>query len=337
MINFNDVSIKPRRSDIASRSEVNIFRAFGSKPKNGMMNFHRPVCPVIVANMDTCGTMAMAKALYPYRIMTALHKYYSVEKLAEWYKNEIESQLTFYSMGISDDDLAKFEAVRTMAGTQFEKQVRIDVANGYMTKFLDFIKRFKEKYPDVFVLAGNVCTPEGCEDIIEAGANGVVCGIGNGSLCLTSNKAGIGVPQLKVILDCAPVCRDLNAYMVSDGGIRSPADICKALVAGADFVMIGGLFMGYEENEGQWKYDTSRMTKTALKCYGMSSKTANDKYNGGMKEYRTSEGREEWIPYKGPVAQIAQDIHGSIASCGAYTNCKNVEEFKNLELVRISS
>jgi GMP reductase len=344
-LSFSDVTIKPELTDVDSRSKVKVVK--------GNKGFH--CSPVIVSNMDTCGTITMAKALYPYRVQVCLHKYYSQEQILEWFKDEY-STYSIYSMGISNNDLDKFEDTQNKLPNLWKiLSVRLDVANGYMRKFHEFIKIFKDKYPCINVLAGNVCTPEGCEAIIKAGADGVVCGIGNGSLCLTSNKAGIGIPQMSVCIECGQACHELGKVMVSDGGVKQICDIPKALTR-ADYVMCGGLFMGYDECEGEWKHKTETRWITtrnsvgmieskeipvltdereALYCYGMSSKAANDKYNGGMKEYRTSEGKENWIPYKGKVETLIKDINGSLTSACAYTNCFSVDGLFGKELIEL--
>ena len=221
--------------------------------------------------------------LSKYQFFVALHKFIEEDRLVNFFNNP-ESQNSFYTLGLNDD-LEKLDRIK--ASSKYLNKINLDVANGYMYSFLDYIKKTRQRYPNFIIMAGNVATPEGVENIIKAGADIAKCGIAN--------------------------------------GCKSPADICKALGSGSHFVMAGGLFAGTDECESEWKEEND--SKKML-MYGMSSKVANDKYCGGLKSYRASEGRESWVDYKGPVEDIAIDIRGGVASCCTYTNTKNLENLK---------
>jgi GMP reductase len=316
-LDFSDVLIKPKPTELKSRSEVNLEVSYLGKHSNRVITGF----PVIVANMSCVATIAMAKALYKYQFFVALHKFITESELIKFYNQE-ESRNSFYTIGINDD-LSKLNNV--IKQSKYLNKICLDVANGYMYNFLDYIKKIRQKYPNFTIMAGNVATPEGVENIIKAGADIAKCGIGNGNFCETRNKAGVGYKQFSVAVECGQAANELNALCCSDGGCKSPADICKALGAGSHFVMTGSLFAGCAECDSEWKEENG--IKKML-MYGMSSRVANEKYCGGLKEYRSAEGREGWVEYKGSAEHVAIDIRGGVASCCTYTNTKNLENLK---------
>ena len=316
-LDFNDVLIKPKPTELKSRSEANLEVSYLCKHANRVITGF----PVIVANMSCVGTIPMAMKLSKYQFFVALHKFIEEDRLVNFFNNP-ESQNSFYTLGLNDD-LEKLDRIK--ASSKYLNKINLDVANGYMYSFLDYIKKIRQRYPNFIIMAGNVATPEGVENIIKAGADIAKCGIANGGHCETKNKTGIGYKQFSVSVECGQAAIELNALCCSDGGCKSPADICKALGSGSHFVMAGGLFAGTDECESEWKEEND--SKKML-MYGMSSKVANDKYCGGLKSYRASEGRESWVDYKGPVEDIAIDIRGGVASCCTYTNTKNLENLK---------
>jgi len=311
-LDFDDVYIKPIPTELSSRSEVNLNISYITKhSKKNITGL-----PVLVANMDKIATVRMANVLYKYGIGVCIHKHCDQDLLIDFLESP-ESQYSFITHGIKDD-------INTLKQLKPEK-ICLDVANGYMYSFLDYVKNVRAIFPDSIIMAGNVCTPEGVENIIKAGADIVKCGIAQGGKCDTKNKAGVGYKQLSVAMECGQAANELNALCCSDGGTKSPGDICKALGAGSHFVMCGSMFFGYEENDTEW--EETKNGKRML-SYGMSSKTANDKFYGGLKNYRTSEGKEEYVNYKGSVKDLAQDIRGGMASACTYTNTKNLENLK---------
>ncbi len=316
-LDFSDVLIKPKPTELRSRNEVNLDVSYLCKHANRAITGF----PVIVANMSCVGTIPMAKALYPYKFFVALHKFVDEDNLTDFF-NMPESQNSFYTIGLNDD-LEKLD--RIIKKSVYLNKINLDVANGYMYSFLDFVKKIRNKYPDFILMAGNVATPEGVENIIKAGADIAKCGIGNGGHCETRTKAGVGYKQFSVSVECGQAANELNALSCSDGGCKSPSDICKALASGSHFVMAGGMFAGTDECESEWKEENG--VKKML-MFGMSSRVANEKYCGGLKSYRAAEGKESWVHHKGSVCEIAVDIRGGVASCCTYTNTKNLENLK---------
>ena len=324
-LGFDDVSILPQPTELSSRSEVNLEVKYITKHSKRMIHG----LPVLVANMDKIGEISMAKALQPYKIGVCLHKFVNTDETIKFLQDDIKSGFTYVSTGISEEEMHRLNKIKDSLDKDIPR-LRIDCANGYMYSFLDRIKQIREWMPETIILAGNVCTPEGVENVIKAGADAAVAGISNGGLCDTAKKAGIGSPQWSVAKECGQAANELNALCISDGSVKYPADICKALGAGSHMVLCGSIFYGYKENNTEWQseeyaIDINPTKKSKMQAYGMSSTAANNKFFGGLKEYRTSEGKEKWIDYKGYVSELAKDIRGGLASCCTYVNCKNLE------------
>lgn len=297
-LDFSDVLLRPKRSALGSRSEVDITRKIIMPHSGHIFNG----VPIIAANMDTIGTFDMALTLATKAQMaTALHKHYDSDELISFY-NTHNTNLMFYSLGVVDADLSKFEEVYQHTNGNL-RSVCIDVANGYSKKFLEFVKRFREKYPELTIMAGNVVTGDMTEDLIYHGGVDIVkVGIGPGSVCTTRKMTGVGYPQLSAVIECADAAHGVGGHICSDGGCTVPGDVAKAFAAGADFVMLGGMLSGHKECAGDIvtergmvidreqindMYDDleSAQNDLFMKFYGMSSKTAMDKHHGGVAEY----------------------------------------------------
>lgn len=328
-LDFKDVLIRPKRSRLASRSEVSLERKFTFP--YGKHNFEGT--PIIAANMDGVGTMSMARSLATKQIMTALTKHYIEADLVKFFNHKNMQKHVFYSLGTSAEDLKKFTSVfeKTDKSIRF---VCVDVANGYSQAFLNFVKKFREKFPDVVLMAGNVVSYEMTEALILDGVDIVKIGIGPGSVCTTRKMTGVGVPQLSAIIECADAAHGLGGMICADGGCTVPGDISKAFGANADFVMLGGMLAGHnesemevEEHEGQKK----------VKFYGMSSKDAMEKHAGGVASYRASEGKVVRLEYRGQVSDTLQDILGGLRSTCTYVGAAHLKELpRRTTFIRVS-
>ncbi len=329
-LDFDDVLIKPKRSDLNSRSQVSLNRIFKFPHSTRELN----CVPIMAANMDTTGSIAMNKILSGFDCITCLHKHYTSGKLREHF--EFPRQYAFYSMGISEPDMEKLSTVYD--NLQKKPNLCIDVANGYNEKFVSTIQKIREWYPDIIIMAGYVVTPEMTEELIfHGGVDIVKIGIGSGSVCTTRLKTGIGYPQLSAIIECADAAHSVGGHVCSDGGCTTPADICKAFCANADFVMLGGMLAGTDGCDGHWKYNMHR-EKESLQFYGMSSKQAMTKHNGGVADYRTSEGKCVTIPYKGQTSDTIQDILGGLRSCCTYIGAKTIKDMgKNTTFIKVNN
>ena len=322
-LDFKDVLITPKRSALSSRSQVNLERTFTFRSGNSWKGV-----PIIAANMDGVGTFTMDLELNKHKMMVAVTKHYSQEDLIDHFIQKFNSSV--YSMGISDADLYKFnKVVESNIVKNWNIRVCIDVANGYTQSFVDFIKEFRDDHPNVLLMAGNVVTPEMTEELILAGVDIVKVGIGPGSVCTTRKMTGIGYPQLSAIIECADAAHGLQGHIIADGGCSVPGDIVKAFAAGADFVMLGGMLAGHKEGGAS--------AIGGNQFYGMSSETAMDLHNGGVANYRASEGKTVEIPYRGEVSRTLQDILGGLRSACTYVGAAELKELsKRTTFVRVT-
>ena len=330
-LDFKDVLIRPKRSTLNTRSDVDISREFSfhhnKRPYHGI--------PVIAANMDTVGTFEMARALAKHQMVTALHKHYEIPQYVEFFRALLTSDVVFYSLGISEQDEEKFHRVMRQLGTATPiRHVCIDAANGYTEKFVGFVQKIRNAYPEIVLMAGNVVTGEMTEELILAGADIVKVGIGPGSVCTTRKMTGVGYPQLSAIIECADAAHGLEGHICADGGCTTVGDIAKAFGGGADFVMMGGMFAGHDECGGEI---IIRDEQKFVRFYGMSSKTAMDKYAGGVAAYRAAEGKEVLIPYRGAVENTAQEILGGVRSACTYVGARRLRELsKRTTFIRVT-
>lgn len=313
-LDFCDVLFQPKRTTLNSRSEANARRVYKFKyyPEQILS------CGLIASNMATTGTFEMAKALTPYEAMTCFHKHIPYSELKKhFYTYE---QLQFVSVGLKDN---KEDFFKLLDSNRAIDKVCIDIANGYIPNLLKFVKELRNRYPKILIMAGNVVTGDMVQDLILNGADIVKVGIGNGSVCTTRLKTGVGRPQLSTILECSDAAHGVGGMICADGGCTNPGDVAKAFGAGADFVMLGGMLAGTDEAGGEL---VNINDKSYKQFYGMSSKLAQEKHFGGMKNYRTSEGREKLIPYTGPANEVIEDILGGIRSTMTYIGATKLKD-----------
>lgn len=329
-LGFKDVMIRPKRSTLKTRADVSLERQF----KFLHTDYQWEGIPIIAANMDTVGTFEMAKVLSSYQLITAIHKHYTPEQWAAFARETDLKQLADYiaiSTGTGAADAARLDHL--LKHHPELRLICIDVANGYSEHFVDFVKITRERHPSKVIMAGNVVTGEMVEELLLAGADIIKVGIGPGSVCTTRIKTGVGYPQLSAIIECADAAHGLGGQIISDGGCKVPGDIAKAFGGGADFVMLGGMFAGHDESSGDLVEIDGQQYK---KFYGMSSKTAMDKYAGGLADYRASEGKTVTIPYRGPVAETVLDILGSLRSTCTYVGAGRLKELtKRTTFIRV--
>ena len=232
-----------------------------------------------------------------------------------------------------ESDWQKFREVMAAAPGAI-RYVCIDVANGYTEAFVAFVKKVRETYPDIVLMAGNVVTGDMTEELLLAGADIVKVGIGPGSVCTTRKMTGVGYPQLSAIIECADAAHGLGGRICADGGCTVPGDIAKAFGGGADFVMLGGMLAGHDEAAGDVVTTEDGVFK---RFYGMSSRNAMDKYAGGVAKYRAAEGKAVLIPARGPVESTIQDILGGVRSACTYVGARRLKELTmRTTFVRVS-
>jgi len=340
-LDYSDVLFRPKRSTMGSRKEVDLHREFRWRNTD---KTYRGV-PIMAANMQGVGTFNMALALAKKGMFTCLDKSYSVADIYDWmianeYRQDLMRTVAF-STGITDVDAERID--KLLDYLPDVEYVCIDVANGYSERFINYVADFKQRHPDVVIIAGNVVTPDITEELILNGADIVKVGIGPGSVCTTRVKTGVGYPQLSAVIECADAAHGLGGHIIADGGCTSAGDVAKAFGGGADFVMLGGMFAGCDEGGGevitkhyatdQIQYEVGNHTdrerhmitkQQFVKFYG-SSTTVAQEVNGGVQEHRTSEGRVVEVPYKGSVNSVITDILGGVRSACTYVGAKKLK------------
>jgi GMP reductase len=325
-LDFDDVLIVPQFSDITSRNQVDLVTTI-----NGKWGASITGVPIIAANMDGVGTFSMAKSLAEFNMFTAITKQTPIEMWFEQY--DINS--AFITIGMNDNELEKTLTIINYFSEwrncdNFVPKIVIDVANGYMNPFYEFIEKVRNRIPDAFIMAGTVTTPEAVQRVINSGADLARVGIGTGAVCTTRRVAGVGYPLFSALSECVPAADEVGGGVQSDGGCVYPGDFAKAFAIGAQMVMSGSVFAGHEESEQE-------IHDGKVIFYGMSSKAAQKKHNQ-YKEYRASEGRVVQLPYKGLVEHTVSDILGGIRSACAYVGAKNTEELSNkAKFIRVNN
>ena len=313
-VTYDDMLLVPQYSDIESRSEVDISSNLG----------HRELrLPIIASPMDTVSESSMAIAMYEAGGLAVLHRYNTIseqQRMAQEVINHTEwSGNVAAAIGVTGDYLERAEALVSV-GVDI---LCVDVAHGHHSLMKKALTTLREAFEDhVYIIAGNVCTLEGINDLADWGANAVRCNIGGGSICSTRLVTGHGLPGLQTIFDCAKTDRDVA--IIADGGIKTSGDIVKALAAGADFVMCGSLLAGTTESPGNVVSlpDNSR----AKEYRGMASKDAQLDWRH---KSSTPEGVASYIPFKGSVVNILRDLEGGIKSGLSYTGARNLTQLRN--------
>jgi GMP reductase len=331
-LDYSDVLIRPKRSTLKSRKEVDLFRTTKFRNSKGAYSG----IPIMASNMDGVGTFQMADELARLNIFTCLVKTYKTMELVDFFDcSDIEmsiyrKQNVAMSIGTSEDDLNKFRNVYEMTDGKL-KYLCVDVANGYTEMFSDFIYELRCFYPELVIIAGNVVTGDMTQELLLNGADIIKIGIGPGSVCTTRIHTGVGYPQLSAVIECADAAHGLGGHIIADGGCTNSGDVAKAFGGGSDFVMLGGMLAGHDEGGGE-------VVDNMIKFYGMSSETANDKHFGGLKDYRASEGKEVSLPYKGKVGTTIQSILGGIRSSCTYIGAGKIKDLpKCTTFVRVNN
>jgi len=354
-LDYKDVLIRPKRSTLKSRNQVHLtrrtnFRNYAAPLPDNSADYHYSGVPIMASNMDGVGTFEMADKLASQRIFTCLVKTYEANELIDFFNARFDiddvsrTENVAMSIGTSDDDWCKLQNVMALTNGNL-KYVCMDIANGYSDHFAKHVRKVREEFPGLVIIAGNVVTREMTEELILSGADIVKVGIGPGSVCTTRIQTGVGYPQLSAVIECADAAHGLGGHIIADGGCTCPGDVAKAFAAGADFVMLGGMLAGHNEGGGEVikrYYETDELEyevgdhlsnhkrkvkeKRYVQFYGMSSESANDKHFGGLKNYRSSEGRTVLVPYRGEVENTIQNILGGIRSTCTYAGALKLKQ-----------
>lgn len=349
-LDYSDVLIKPKMGiNLNSRKDVALERVF--KFKHGQV---RTGLGLFNANMATVGNFAVSKKLLNKGMFATIHKHYTIDEigafLIECKKDNVPVDNLFITIGLknSEGQIQKLKDLESRYDWNNSQNICIDAPNFYIPKAQDILALVRREFPKSVIMAGNIASADVCLKLLD-NADIIKCGIGSGSACLTRKQTGCGVPMVSLILECADIVHSVGGHICADGGIVDVGDICKAFCLNSDFVMAGGIFAGTDDAEGEIiekTYLTSEIidgknkteTKSFKQYYGMSSEYANNKFAGGMGNYKTSEGRELLIPYTGSLDKCLQDITGGIASCCTYIGAGSTKSMsKCATLIRVNN
>lgn len=318
-LSYDDVLLVPQYSDIRSRNEVSTEVDLG----NGLVLR----VPILASPMDTISEVAMAVSTGLYGGAAIIHRYNTIQEQVDMVtmakeiaKSDHNKEIVVgAAIGVTGDYINR-AAVLTAVGVDF---LCVDVAHGHHILMKEALQTLRLKLGnDIHIMAGNVATIEGINDLADWGADSVRCNIGGGSICSTRIETGHGVSGLQTVLDCAAT--DRNVSIIADGGIRNSGDMVKALAAGADCIMCGSILSGTDETPGNVFEETDG---TRWKTYrGMASKEAQISWRG---KFSSHEGVSARVPYRGSVAKILESLERGLRSGLSYSGARNVSELQS--------
>ena len=326
---YDDVNIIPKYSDIKSRSTIELRTRF---TKNINIDI-----PIISAPMDTITGFDMAFEMLKQGGVGVIHRFMSIEEQCD-----IIGKINFHMDDYTGDDVPYIIcAAIGVSGDWFERAqelalkgadvLLIDVAHGHHQRVGESIEKIKNDIPRVEVIAGNVATGEAVRYLCEKGADAIRVGIGNGSLCETRIRTGVGIPQVSALLDGISVADKFNVPVIADGGIRNIGDVCKGLACGADSVMLGSLLSGTKESPGEIEKQGEWPNEKLFKKYRGSASRDSKRSDKNV------EGNHKVISYKGKTLRILSDIKDGIRSSFSYVGANNISEFHSkVEFIEVT-
>ncbi len=328
-LTFDDVLLMPRRSTIRSRQDVSLTTRLS---RNVEMQI-----PVIAANMDTVCEDEMAIGMARLGGAGIIHRFLPISDQAlmvERTKEEVSSGVVGAAVGTDHDMIDRGQALVEVG----VDALVLDIAHGHAEHSVRGIEALKQAFPETDVIAGNVATREGALDLIEAGADAIKVGVGPGGVCTTRVVAGVGVPQLSAIDDCAAI----EVPVIADGGIKTSGDIAKALGAGASSVMIGSMFAGTKESPGETEQSAHGLVKrvrgmASFEAVELRAERHGEEVDDEYFEHRAPEGVEGTVPYKGEVAKLVYSLMAGLKSGMSYSDAYSIAEFwANAEFIRVT-
>ncbi len=328
-LTFDDVLLVPQRSGIRSRQDVSLRTRLTSNIEIDL--------PILAANMDTVCEQEMALAMARLGGAGVIHRFLPISAQAEMVENvKLESSDFVVGAAVGTDHDA-VDRSRALVAAGCDVLV-LDIAHGHAEHALDACKAIKDAFPDTDVIAGNVATREGAEDLVSAGADAIKVGVGPGGVCTTRVVAGVGVPQLTAIADCFGI----DAPIIADGGIKTSGDIAKAIAAGADCVMIGSMFAGTKESPGEVESSQHGLVKRVRGMASFEAIEARAERHGEdldheYFEQRAPEGVEGTVPYKGEVAKVVAGLVAGLKSGMSYSDAHSISEmWANAQFIRVT-
>ena len=330
-LTYDDVNIVPKYSELESRVDVKLNTRFTKKI---LLNI-----PIVSSPMDTITEYDMALEMMRWGGAGFVHRFMSIDEQVEIIKElkkvsevniEILDSPICASIGVTGDYL---ERSQELVNNGCDVIV-IDVAHGHHKLVGEAIEKIKTRLENIEVIAGSVATGEACEYLCEKGADAIRVGIGNGSLCETRIRTGVGIPQVTALLDCVAVADTYDCPTIADGGVRNVGDVCKGLACGADTVMLGSLLSGTKETPGEIEKVGKWPNEQLYKKY-RGSASLDSKYDRG--DDKNVEGNHKVIPYKGKVKRIIQDIQEGIRSSFSYVGANDISEYHSkVELIEVT-
>jgi len=337
-LTFDDVALVPRYNNVTSRTEPDLYSWLTKGIRVGM--------PLIPANMDSVIGMELAQVIAGYGGMPIFHRFTSLEEQKQWVEH-LEGQCIL-SCGVG-----KFDEISSIIDLA-PVGLCIDVAHGHSERMVDLVKRVKDAYPALEVIAGNICTARAYSDLANAGADAIKVGIGPGAACTTRTVTGFGVPQFTAIRDCAEEATHLRVPIIADGGIRNSSDVVKALAAGASTVMMGKIFALTEESaaekrtRGGGAYQIPEFDEASGTCHlpgpitmakyrGQASEDFQNEFYGGLKAKTVAEGTDFWAPVTGSARDVIDQLLGGVRSGLTYAGARDIKELqRKAEFVKVS-
>lgn len=329
-LTFDDVALVPRYNNVNSRGEPDLTTWLTKDIEVGL--------PLIPANMDTVIGPELARIVLKNGGIPIFHRFTDFETQKKWIE-EFGGQL-FLSYGVGDQfEVDKLLSLNPMG-------ICLDVAHGHSTRMIELVEWIRKNYPQIQVIAGNVCTARAYHDLVNAGAHAIKVGIGPGSACTTRVITGFGVPQFTAIQDCAEEAQHFRIPIIADGGIRNSADVVKALAAGASTVMMGKVFALTDESAAEKRADHIKyithlpdsIWAYEAKYRGQASVDFQSEFYGGLKGKTVAEGTSFWAPVTGPAQEVIDEFMGGIRSGLTYAGAKSIKELqRKAEFVKVTA
>jgi len=330
-LTYDDVNIIPKYSDIEHRDKINISTQFTKKTKIDI--------PIVSSPMDTVTEYDMALEMMELGGVGIVHRFMSIDEQVEIISElkqvrevnvEILNSSICAAIGVTGDYIERAqELVKNGCNV-----LLIDVAHGHHKLVGEAIEQIKTRLSTVEVIAGSIATAKACEYLCEKGADSIRVGIGNGSLCETRIRTGVGIPQVTALLDCVAIADTFGCPTIADGGIRNIGDVCKGLACGADTIMLGSLLSGTKESPGEIEKVGKWPNEQLYKKYRGSASLDSKKSRGDTKNV---EGNHKIISYKGKVKRIVNDIQDGIRSSFSYVGANDITEYHSkVELIEVT-
>jgi GMP reductase len=324
-LDFSDVLINPSPSNFPlTRKSVNIEIDWLDTTAH----------PIIVSNMLSTGTYKIANILTPMRVFTFIHKEYTFEEHNKNLSVMTDHRYIAITSGVQSWDIDKTDAIISKYPTI--GLINVDIANVYanMQGMINAIKHYRNKFPYIKICAGNIANSIVIRELVEAGADYIKVGVGSGAACKTRSEVGVGVPQVSAVLECYVEAVKHGAKIISDGGCVTAGDVCKAIAAGAEMVMVAGMVSKSEECDNIVEIEG----KKYVNFYGLGSTKMYNLTKPTEQEYRPNEGRDLLIPCKGSIKDVIQQIQGGLRSVCTYVGAEHISQlYSKSQFVKVNT